>query len=297
MPVWGEDDRRRVELGEVTLAELAALRGVSRQAAHQAFRRRGWATGREWPEGGTVPEHQASAASPSATSAKATTEAEASAAPPFALIWGTDEDLAEIVRLEARNAGVLLVAKVRDQLAGPHPLSPQGAKMAAAALSLSVDLLERLGLPIAADTNQVVPRMVITEMTAAEIEATQAAAEAEHSGDCGGDDHDEPELDLTPPPEPASSPYGDGGALAKAEAPPAADTSLRASEPPCATDLKRLRRHLADAAERHGAVTLRSWCVAHGLPTARDADALADILLVHASKDEALLKSLLARLA
>lgn len=291
MPDWSEDDRLRVALGEITLAELATLRGVSRQAAHQAFRRRGWATGREWPEGG--PEAQdppAGVAVLPATSAGASP-----AAAPIALVWSSDEDLAELARLETRNAGLLLLSKVRDQLSGPHPLSPQAAKMAATALSLSVDLLERLGLPIAADMSQAVPRMLISEMTAAEMEATQAAAEAAHRGEYGGDDGDEPALDDTLAPEPASGPHGDGGTSAEAEAPPAAAAPQWASEPPCATDLKRLERRLREAAERHGATLLRSWCVARGLPASRDIEVLVEILIAHAKQNADFLAWVLAQ--
>lgn len=204
-----DEHRRRVASGELTIAGLADELAVSRQSLWSGFHKRGWLTTASAPavqrKKSGVPVHkdtdqdrlgvepdlsnQAAAVgtprsdarhrSVSRGTAIAPAAAPGAPEPPRAPATHSDHtshsDLLEAVRQETANIAMLGLVAVRELLA--KPLGAAGLKSAMSALALAVDQLKRAGFDIGADESAQAPQMVITEMTAAEREAVQEAAE------------------------------------------------------------------------------------------------------------------------
>lgn len=295
-PAYTEEDRRRVAAGEATIADIAGEKGVSRQAAHAAFKRKGWPT---------RPMAAPLAPEPDAASTKGDEAphtfmpAEPSASPimPVGVYWGDPEELGEIARLEATNLSLLVLDKARGLLAGPRLLSPQGLKATVSAIDTALTRLQRLGVIVDADAAQEPAQLVIREYSPEEIDAIRQQAEAEYVGLYGGDeDHGSGDAIDDRPTEPLEAVQNTGQMSPAAEKLSTPASSPGRFQPPSAPDLKALAERLARVGDKHGAAMLRSWCVAHGLETARAAERLIEILLEAARADYALAGDLGGRL-
>ena len=88
-------------------------------------------------------------------------------------------------------AAVALAALDRAHEILSKPLGASALKAAVAATVLAADQLRRAGFDVTSAGDQAAPTMIIQEMTAAEIEATQAAVEAEYRRAVGADEADE----------------------------------------------------------------------------------------------------------
>lgn len=196
---------RRVADGEATLSELAAELGIARQSLHTTFRRKGWPTTpvaampspastaptagppapgspTMAPKGRRKPTSTQSAA-PASISPAAPIGAPGAPAPPVTAIASApvddDGDLVEVARQELGNVALLVLARARDMLARTQP-GPTGLKAVAAAAEVADRLLRRAGIDVANPADEQAPRMIISELTAAEVEATQWQVEAEY---------------------------------------------------------------------------------------------------------------------
>lgn len=221
-----EEHRQLVASGRSTMAELADTLGIARQTAFDAFRKRGWATvakaedkapslpaavppssaavpapakgsqrryRRQRPVAGSVPPPSASAAS-SPPSASGTPSL------PIPTV-ASAEHLIDLTRLELSNAALLAIAIARDMMATGN-VGPAGLKSLVAAMGGAADLLARCGSDLDASVSNGVSMLTVTEMTAADVERTQAEVEAafhhEEMGSSDGapGDDDEPVEDM-----------------------------------------------------------------------------------------------------
>lgn len=205
--VLTEEHRDLIATGELSLNELAGQLGISRQSLHTNFRRRGWPTtptgdavadtpAQPQPAPGSRPRQRPARTRPAATASTLPPAPialpEAPAAPAMVDL-SDDADLTELARRELANVALLGIAEARSILARGK-LGAQALKAVVAAAGLADQLLRRAGHDVASTADQVAPRMIISEMTAAEVEAKRAEVEAEHN-EAFGIVEDDDELD------------------------------------------------------------------------------------------------------
>lgn len=187
-----EEHRDIIATGQLSMNELAGRLGISRQSLHTNFKRRGWSTTATADAVANAPAQPqrvlGSSARQRPVSARVASLAPcgvppASASPgaptaPAAAEIATAEELTEHARRAI--AAVALAALDRAHEILSKPLGASALKAAVAASAIAADQLARAGFDVASVGDQVAPTMTIMEMTAAEIEATQAAVEREY---------------------------------------------------------------------------------------------------------------------
>lgn len=209
-----KEHARRVASGSLTLSELATELGISKQGAHYRLRSKGWPTGPT--DAGNVaqaasaapraPQASTAASRPSTPrrcqrAASARSAAPASSVPPEAAASPEPLQAPPAVEIHSHGemveharravAATALAALDRAYEILSKPVGPQGLKAAISAVALAGDQLRRAGFDIATAGEAQAPRMIIQEMTAAEVEATRAEVEAEHRESFGTDDDDD----------------------------------------------------------------------------------------------------------
>lgn len=209
------EHRDLIAAGELSLNELAGQLGVTRQTLFVNFKRRGWRTTPvEADDAGALssPAEGASPGSRTTPSTKrrqkprnarsaltASTQPPAPTASPEAPLApatveiATAEEMVEHARRAIAAVALATLDRAHEVLSKP-PIGAQSIRACIAAGALAIDQLARAGYDVATAGDQVAPRMIISEMTAAEVEQTRAAAEAEHNESFGAAEDDD-ELD------------------------------------------------------------------------------------------------------
>lgn len=203
-----DEHRGRVAAGLASVAEVAAELGMSRQAAHRAFKRRGWPTAPAVAENGGAKAPQrleeaqeassaTKVAGPAGGASKAASGAanghsEIGALFPTADAEEALDDFLATIRLDVANTALLGLAQARALLAG-NRLSPQGLKAIMAAAGLALDQLARAGYDLASPASAAAPKVIFEEITADEFARIREQANREYLGEIDPEhEHDAP---------------------------------------------------------------------------------------------------------
>lgn len=310
-----DDDRLAVANAETTIADIAAMRGVSRQAVHQAFARRGW------PTTPAAAQPAADDRSPSSgydapASASPSPEAPADAISALLAQLGAgdddDDDVRASIADHARRAiatNALLTLSQATNLLSQSKVAPGALKAVSQAQLAAVDQLKALGL-LGKDLSSVAisggMTMRIVEMTAEEVEAVRAETEADFRNsfggsvrlDAGNDDDDPPPAEIASVEAPGCVRTADNESQATSHRPPPRHAvrglklAHRRNE-----DLDALKLRIMRSIERRGRATWRTMAIAHGLEGPRDGDEIADVLASAAASDDDLAGQIISKLS
>lgn len=315
-----DDDRTAVATGNITIADLAALRGVSRQAVQQAFRRRNWATTPSAAEAaGKAPQPAASARAAASSDDRAPgDDASPEAADGLSALLdqlgagGDDDDdvrvsIADHARRAIATNALLTLSQATNLLSQPR-VAPGALKAVSQAQLAAVDQLKSLGL-LGKDLNAIaIPggmTLRVVEMTASEVEAARAETESDFRNAFGGsadlDDGDDlddrPPVDIVAAVPQRSTENADVDLQATDHRGTASDV-LRSPRMPlrASSDFASLRARLIRSIRNRGRATWRTMAVAHGLEGPRDGDEIAEALISAAGNDDALARAIEAKL-
>lgn len=285
---WTDADAARVLAGSATLNELAAERGVSRQAASQAFKRRGWAT-RPAAAGtshGTTP-----------TPAPAPAPVQGRAPVPCLL----DSQAGAVASAVAANALLHAIANAERLLVGGQ-VGPSGMKQLVGAIGDALDGLERLGLLDPDERDGEVPSLQIVEMTAERVEEIRSRVETlfgqEFDTDADADAEDPLPGHLGAPLDADRPPAGTevAPALRGLLDPPQTHNADMLSAGARSVDLGHLAGRLERLAAQRGRIDLRRLAVELGVQTAQATGEMISNILTAVRRDPTLASRLDAEL-
>ena len=183
MAALGREDVEAFVAGRLTLDDLAAKAGVSKQAASKWLRRRGLGRASATTTTCTAEAKAASAGAGIAAPAPTPTEPAASSAPFHPSLIGLDQD-PDALRRIATGALIAIIARSNLLLAGAEPLGPSALKAVTTAVIDAAGALTGFGvLPPALRDDDTLTKLIVRQLTDVEEQTIRDHQDAEAGGD------------------------------------------------------------------------------------------------------------------